>query len=122
MGSTKPTILVAVGEPLAGDRLVRELGPDYHVLLARDGLDAAVQYERRATQVSAVVADMRLPRLSGDLLAEWLHHIDPQLPVIIMTGDEAAEEVESLLKYPAVRLVRKPLAAPRLKALLDASI
>jgi CheY-like chemotaxis protein len=102
--------------------LVRELGSDYQVLLARDGLDAAIQYERRAAAVAVVVADVSLPRLSGGVLAEWLHHIDPQLPVILMAGEEAEDELEPLRGYHAVRVVTKPLGIRRLKALLDASV
>lgn len=122
MGSNKPTILVAVGEVPAGDRLARELGGEYQVLLARDGLDAAVQYERLAGQVSAVVADLRLPRLSGSVLAEWLHHIDPQLPVIILASGDDEDELVALRPLPAVRVVTKPVRIHRLKALVEASV
>jgi DNA-binding response OmpR family regulator len=120
-GSTMPTILVAVGEAPDGDRLARELGGEYQVLLARDGLDAVVQYERLAGQVSAVVADARLPRLSGGVLAEWLHHIDTQLPVIIMADGDEEDELTPLRGLPAVRIVTKPVGIRRLKALVEAS-
>jgi CheY-like chemotaxis protein len=101
---------------------VRELGVNYQVLLARDGLDAAVQYERLAGQIAVVVADATLPRLSGGVLAEWLHHIDPQLPIIIMAGEEAEDELAPLRGCPAVRVVAKRVGVRRLKSLVDASV
>jgi DNA-binding NtrC family response regulator len=121
MGLTKPIILVAVVVALTGDRLARELGADYQVLPARDGLDAVVQYERLAGH-AAVAADATLPRLSGGVLAEWLHHIDSQLPIIIMAGEEAEDELAPLRGRPAVRVVARRVGVRRLKSLADSSI
>jgi DNA-binding response OmpR family regulator len=121
-GSTKPTILVALTEALTGNRLAREFVADYQVVSARDGLDAVVQYERLYGRVSAVVADATLPRLSGGVLAEWFHHIDPQLPVIILACEAAEDEVVTLRQYPPVLVMTKPVGAGRLKALIAALI
>jgi DNA-binding response OmpR family regulator len=118
MGLTKPIILVAVGGAPAGNRLARELGADYRVLPARDGLDVVFQYERLSGQVVAVVVDAALRCLGVGVLAEWLHHIDPQLPIIILAGG-ADEDVASLSDSPAVKVVTKPFGGRRLKALLD---
>ena len=62
-----------------------------------------------------------LPRLSGVVLAEWLRHIDPQLPLIIIACDGSEDELAPLRGCPAVRVVNKPVGLRRLKALVDAT-
>jgi DNA-binding response OmpR family regulator len=118
VGPTKPIILAATGETLEGCCLGRELEAHYRVMPARDGLDVVFQYERLSGQVVAVVVDAALRRLGAGVLAEWLHHIDPQLPIIILAGG-ADEDVASLGDCPAVRIVTGPFGGRRLKALLD---
>jgi two-component system, cell cycle sensor histidine kinase and response regulator CckA len=120
--SHKPTILLATGEPLTRDHAAQALGSGYHVLLAPDGIDAIRQYEKHGSRITAVIADSLLPRLSGDILAEWLHHIDPQLPIILLTGARREEASGSPCEDPYVRFVAKPLVRRKLRALLDATI
>lgn len=120
MNATRQTILVAAGEPLACELMSGALGEAYQLLVVRDGIEAVVRYESNAAQVCAVITEMALPRLGGDLLAEWLHHIDPRLPVIIiMDGADGAEASPS---GAAVQLVARPFGGERLRAMLEATI
>ena len=122
MTLNKRTVLVAISEQSARERIGQELGSGYSVLLARDGVDAAIQYERCATRITAVITDLLLARFGGDVLAAWLHHINPQLPIIIMTSGAEGDELSVLREYPEVRLIKKPVGRRRLKALLDATV
>jgi DNA-binding NtrC family response regulator len=123
MRARKDTILVVDDDPLVRTQIALALGDGLNVLLATDGIDAARQFERHAGQVVAVVTDLRMPRLNGIALIEWLRHIDPRLPVVLMTGEPNAEkELETLLRDPRVRLIIKPFEPETLKALLDETI
>src|ERR1700694_567730 len=85
--SSKKTILVVEDDAIILDMLAMQLEVNYDVLVARDGLDAAAVYESNLERVVAIVTDWDMPRLDGGSLAEWVHHISPQLPIIIMSGN-----------------------------------
>jgi nitrogen-specific signal transduction histidine kinase/CheY-like chemotaxis protein len=104
-------------------RILRNAG--YRVLEAGDGRSALALWRAHATEVEALVADVRMPQLRGDDLAAAVLAEAPHLPVVLMTG--FAEEPTALgvapvtpapaggaATGPAVRLLAKPFAAAEL--------
>lgn len=116
--SIKQTILVVDDEPAILDWLAVELDESYHVLVAKDGIEAVHIYERNIEQVSAIVTDLEMPRLNGRLVLEWVHHVRARLPVIVMSGSISNVELEELLHSPAVSFLAKPFALAQLEAML----
>jgi CheY-like chemotaxis protein len=115
--SSKQTILIVDDDEVIRDVLTLSLAASYNVLEAKDGLDAVCVYERHAEHVAAIVTDLDMPRLDGRLVTEWVHHISPQLPVIIMSGS-LRTQVEDLLQNPLVSFLPKPFEPPQLATLL----
>lgn len=111
--STRQTVLIVDRERTIRAALARELKANYEVLVARDGLEAVRIYEAHGEQIGTILIDPRLPRLDGHAVADWVHHIRPDLPIIVMST--AAEE---LPESNGVLFVRKPFHLPELKRLL----
>lgn len=59
----------------------------YEVLIASTGLAAVAAVEQN--DVGLAVLDVLMPGISGDAVAERLRQIDPDLPVLLMTGANA---------------------------------
>jgi CheY-like chemotaxis protein len=114
----KGTILIVDDDPAIRAMLAMNLKDSYDVLVAHDGLNAVQIYEHNAGRIVAIVTDLEMPRLSGALLAEWVHHISPQLPVILMSGNVRKVDLEELLRGPAVTFLPKPFKSAQLLALL----
>ena len=103
------------------DRLVREsLGDllrsmDYHVILygsAAEFLDVALP-----EAPSCLVLDVRLPRVSGLELQDYLNHVNIRLPVILMSGYGDVPMSVRAMKAGAIDFLVKPI---RHQDLLDA--
>jgi len=103
------------------DRLVREsLGDllrsmDYHVILygsAAEFLDVALP-----EAPSCLVLDVRLPRVSGLELQDYLNHVNIRLPVILMSGYGDVPMSVKAMKAGAIDFLTKPI---RHQDLLDA--
>jgi CheY-like chemotaxis protein len=60
----------------------------FEVLTAYSGLAAVACVEQN--EVSIAVLDILMPGISGDAVAERLHQINPELPVVLMTGGDEA--------------------------------
>jgi len=119
MMSIKQTILIVDDDEVVRDVLTMALEESYDVLKARDGLDAVYVYAEHFERVVAIITDVEMPRLNGLLLTEWVHHINPQLPVIIMTGGLRTIELNELLKNPTVSFLGKPFEPSQLETLLN---
>lgn len=61
-----------------------------------------------------VVTDIRMPRMDGHQLFARLHAIDPELPVILITGHGDIGEAVAALQRGAYDFVAKPFASERL--------
>lgn len=66
-----------------------EAGHD--AVVANSGLAAAALIERE--DFDLVVLDVLMPGVSGDALADMLHHLKPDVPVLLMTGDSGGQFV-----------------------------
>jgi DNA-binding NtrC family response regulator len=119
--SDRKTILLVGQERDVRNVLGRKLNTDYEVLLAEDGVQAVRFYETYAERIATIVIELRLPKLNGRAVTQWVHHILPDLPVII-AGNAIDPDVKELLTDPAVRLIRKPLRLSELTKLLRETV
>ncbi|MEO5987583.1 MAG: ATP-binding protein [Candidatus Eisenbacteria bacterium] len=79
----------------------------YHVVLARDGIEA-LDLVQRGMRVDVVLLDLTMPRLSGPDTLRRLREIAPGLPVVLTSGYESGAgppgpdglEVEAFLAKP----------------------
>lgn len=109
----KQAILVVDDEERVRELIHSFLREDYDVLLAADGLEAMACYELHAGRIAAVITDVRMPRVNGRELVEWLHRRRPQLPVIVLSG-HAGGGIEHLLRRREVVRLEKPFEVKEL--------
>lgn len=114
----KQTILVVAQHQTFRDLLARELTASYHLVFARDGVEAIRTHEQYSKQIATIVIEHRLPKLSGRAVTEWVHHILPELPVIII-NKVIDDEIRELLEHPAVTFVQEPAQLVKVKTVLQ---
>jgi CheY-like chemotaxis protein len=108
------TILVIEDEPEIAD-LTREVLENlgYSVLTAFDGEHGLRVYREHRREIDLVLLDRTMPKLSGQEVLRRMLEIDPEVRVIISTGDTT---VEPASMPGAQSVLHKPY---RLSALFD---
>ena len=103
---TYPTVLVVDDE--RGPRLALELilQRDYRVLTAESGEEALDVL--RTEPVDAVTLDLKMPGLAGHNTLSILRGLDPDLPVIVITGYGSYESAVKALRLRAFDFISKP--------------
>lgn len=79
----------------------------YRVNTASDGREAISCARRDMPDV--VLLDLVMPRMSGVDALKELHAMDPDVPVIIVTGHPDSELMRQALRHPPVILLPKPV-------------
>lgn len=104
-------VLLVEDRELVREALTESLGElGYRVTAVADAERALQLFERASKRFSALVSDVVLPRMRGDVLAERLCELEPQLGVVLMTG--YSEATLSGAPWSArVRTLRKPVTA-----------
>jgi len=75
-----------------------------------------------ACRPALVLTDLRMPGMNGIELAWLIHHQEPDLPVVIMTG-AGSEEITAQARHAgAATVLAKPIDEPVLLCTLDAEI
>lgn len=105
---SKKTVLVVDDEELIRELLYDILESDYEVLLAEDGEKGLELYMKQNEEIDAVITDLIMPKMRGDKLLEKLRALNPQIPVIIITGFEKEIDLVRILKEPKVAFINKP--------------
>ena len=77
-----------------------------------NGFDALAGLRRLSAHV--VLTDVNMPELTGIQLLEKIHVMDPDIPVILMTGYAELDMALAAIKMGAFDFVLKPLAPPYL--------
>ncbi len=102
-----PKILVVEDNPLTRLTLDRFLsGEGYDVAIAEDGAQAISLLEHN--QYDLVLSDVMMPNINGWDLANHLHSVLPEMPVLFMTAYAPLQSAHSSLPV-APEIVLKPL-------------
>ena len=86
----RPTILLIESDGRRRRRLRSALQSDYDAVEAANGVEGLRVFERFSERIRAVVTRLDLPRLNGDLVADWIHRLRPELPIIVLHNGLAA--------------------------------
>jgi len=84
----------------------------YEVDMAPDAQTALAQIGRSAFDL--VVSDIVMPGLDGISFLKAIHDRDPDLPVILVTGQPTLESAIRAMEYGAVQYLVKPVALDQL--------
>ncbi|MDQ6966820.1 MAG: response regulator, partial [Mariprofundaceae bacterium] len=124
-GEAKPSSAKGKGEHilLADDeRLVREATSEvlesigYKVLQAKDGLEAVEVFNMRQQDIALAVLDVVMPHGSGVQVAEELRELNPDVPVIFITGYDKEQVLGERVPMQNSEILSKPV---RLDVLTD---
>jgi DNA-binding NtrC family response regulator len=66
-----------------------------------------------------VITDLRMPEMSGFELLREIRSIDPEIPVLVMTGYSSVENAVEAMKSGANDFIKKPFDFEELQLLLD---
>jgi two-component system cell cycle sensor histidine kinase/response regulator CckA len=88
----------------------------FRVFQASDGVEAIELIQQRTLpSLHAVVSDIVMPRMNGVELMQALSHVEPELPVILMSGYATEALTERGIATPC-SILPKPFTAERLLA------
>jgi DNA-binding response OmpR family regulator len=113
-GGTEALLLID-DEPLVRGALrgLFELG-GYRVIEASDGLEGLATFERERGSIDAVILDRMMPGLTGEEVLARLRALDPDLPVILLSGHPGQKREEG----GASAVLMKPTSADTLLSTL----
>jgi signal transduction histidine kinase/CheY-like chemotaxis protein len=89
------------------------------VLPAASGAEALAIYRSHAARIDGVILDLNLGDLTGAQVFQQLREMDPQVRVIIATGDPQHPEVASLAAQGGCGVLAKPFRLEELAALVN---
>jgi PAS domain S-box-containing protein len=113
------TILFVDDEPALrslAQRTLERLG--YRVLPAADGREA-IAVLKANPEVRAVVLDLAMPEMTGDIVGPILRSLRPDVPLILSSGYPASDVLERVGPGVAAAFLQKPYQAGMLAAKVD---
>jgi DNA-binding NtrC family response regulator len=90
-------------------RLLEQAG--YHVLTARDGMEAIERYKEHCAEVSLVLLDLMMPKMSGEQVFRALKKIDGNVRVLVTSGYSDEDKARSVIESGAAGFLQKPYDA-----------
>lgn len=84
---------------------------------ARDCLEA---FTRDGADI--VITDLRMPQMSGFELLSELRNVDPEVPILVMTGCSSVENAVDAMKRGATEFIKKPFDFNELRLMVDRTI
>ena len=115
------TVLVVDDERNIREGLRRALELDgYTVATAADGTEALSVLATE--EIDLIIADLRMPRLSGDQLLKQVVERHPTVRVIILTGHATVEVAVQAMRDGAYDFLEKPVNLERLTLLVERAL
>jgi two-component system cell cycle sensor histidine kinase/response regulator CckA len=91
----------------------------YRVVKARDGKEAWSFFQRPHESVDLVITDVVMPHMSGTELAARIAALNPDLPLILMSGFSPVDLYERGLSLSHGHLITKPFDPTALLSLVQ---
>jgi len=92
----------------------------HNVILAEDGQRALEIVE--SDEIDLIIADLKMPRISGEELLKRIVETYPTLPVIILTGHGTIESAVRAMRDGAYDFLTKPVNLDRLSLLVKRAL
>ena len=86
----------------------------YKVLRCANGSEAVDLYRERKKEIDLVLLDLRMPVMTGAEAFRELKQLDPEVPVILMSGYLSLPEFSDLKKQGLRAILRKPCSGAEL--------
>jgi len=86
----------------------------YTVITAEDGVAALSLYDQHREVIRLVLLDVRMPRMDGAETLRRLRRLDPELPVVIVSGFGADRDLASIRGMGVQGVVEKPFTVSEL--------
>src|SRR5207302_9593058 len=113
----KCSLLIVDDEPYILATLSAFLRQDFEVLTVDSGEAAQQIFEQRS--IDLILADQKMPRMSGVQLLEWVREHSPETIRLLMTGFADLEDaVEAINRGKVYRYLFKPWRADELLQIL----
>jgi CheY-like chemotaxis protein len=103
------TVLLVDDEEMiidVGSRMLEKLG--YETLTASNGSEAIEIYQSRAEDISLVILDMVMPKISGGETFDRLKELNPVIKVILCSGYSIDGQASEILKRGCNAFIQKP--------------
>jgi two-component system response regulator AtoC len=94
----------------------------YSVELAQDGEEVLNYIQSQKSSISAVLLDLMMPRCDGIETLKRIRRIEPDLPVIFVSGAASTHNVVTAMKYGATDFLCKPVAHEDLQKVLSKAV
>lgn len=96
-----------------GRLMLEKLG--FSVITARDGLEAVEVYRSRSNEITFVLLDLTMPRMSGEEAFRELRGINPGVRVVISSGYSEQEIAARFAGKGLTGLIQKPYQLAKLR-------
>jgi CheY-like chemotaxis protein len=113
------SILIVDDEPelvRLAEEIVASLG--YEAIGFSDAMAAIESFRRAPARFDAVLTDERMPVLQGTKLAEMIHDLRSDIPILLVTGHRERQTDARALRAGIVEVLDKPLRVGDLRKAL----
>jgi DNA-binding NtrC family response regulator len=113
-------VVVVDDEPGVARVVERALRHDGHVVHVFSQPEAALAFiQQQPSAVDLLLTDQTTPSMAGDRLAEAVHTLRPDLPVLILTGFSPRLTPERIAAARAHAVLLKPVTIEELRRAVD---
>jgi len=99
------------------DKLLSRMG--YRVTTRNSPHDAFELFSHAPDQFDAVITDLTMPEMNGVELAQQIHQLRPELPILLASGFNTGLDPAKLREHGIRTLIEKPVSRDSLSEALD---
>jgi CheY-like chemotaxis protein len=98
-------------------RILKHLG--YEVCVAKSGQEAINIFQKNEEEIGLVILDMVMPEMSGLETLVQLRKINPKIKIILSSGYEIDEDIQSVIDEGFSDFIQKPFGVNQVSSKIE---
>ena len=116
------TVMIVDDEEMMREAVVEMLEDRAEKVVPAESGNAALEKLKESGQVNIVITDLKMPGMDGFALLDHIKIVDPNIPIVVMSGYSETFSVDEAMKRGATEYILKPFKKEEINMIVDRAL
>ena len=116
------TVMIVDDEEMMRETVIEMLEDRAEEIVSVESGNAALEKLKESLHVNIIITDLKMPGMDGFALLDNIRIMDPNIPIVVMSGYSETFSVDEAMKRGAAEYILKPFKKEEINMIVDRAL